>query len=217
MNPETDLTTLAAVKAWLPVKTEITTGDDVITSLIKACSADFLRATKRPDLLAADYTEVHQGDGAARMAVYHWPINTITTLTVGGVSIPASTDKIVPGYFIDLDIDPERAFNLYLIGQVFTDAAPVKIVYNAGYTAIPYDVGQAVIDWIDYRYKGKPNTSTTQRRSTEGESVGVEIVDAPPNVLQVIERYKRCIPSVSRRMDENEARMARATAKGKRY
>lgn len=217
MDPETDLTTLDAVKAWLPIKAEITTGDDVITSLIKACSADFLRATKRPDLLADDYTEVRQGDGAARLILYHWPINSIETLTVGGVSVPSSADKIAPGYYVDEDIDPERAFNLYLIGQVFTDGAPVKIAYNAGYDPIPFDVGQAVIDWVDYRYKGKPNNSTTQRRSTEGESVGVEIVDAPPNVLQVIERYKRCIPSVSRRQDEHEARMARVAAKGKRY
>jgi hypothetical protein len=212
MDPETDLTALDAVKAWLPIKPDIITGDDVLTSLIKACSADFLRATRRPDLLAADYVEVRQGDGGQRIALFHWPISAIATLSVGGVSVPASADKIAPGYYFDLDIDPERAFNLYLIGQALTDGAPVKIAYNAGYATVPNDIAQAVIEWVAYRYKGRPSAGTTQRK-TPGEEVGVENVDAPPNVLQTIERYARCIPSVNRRQDEYEARMARAAAR----
>jgi hypothetical protein len=214
-----DLTTLDTLKQWLPVKSDIVTDDATLGRLITAVSQDFMRATKRPDLLQADYTEVRQGDGAQRLAVYHWPIVAVDLLKVATVAIPASADKIAVGYFFDQDIDPERIFNLYLIGSAFTDAAAVQIDYTAGYVqpgatptgdeiALPNDIEQAVLDWCGYRYKQRPNVGVTQRRSTEGEQTGLEIVDAPPNVLQVIERYARCIPSVNRRLDEREYKMA---------
>jgi hypothetical protein len=201
-----DLTTLAAVKAFLALSTTNTADDTTITNLIQACSVDFQRAANRPDLIADDYTEVRQGDGGQRICLFHWPINTVAALTVGGVSIPVSADKIAPGFFFDQDIDPERSFNLYLIGQAFTDSATVKITYNAGYETAPFDISQAVAEWVAQRYKQRPTIGATQVRSVEGESVQQTEVAAPANTLACIERYKRRIPSVSRRYDEEQMR-----------
>jgi hypothetical protein len=212
MNPETDLTTKDAVKAFLPVSATNTNDDTTITNLIKGCSADFLRATNRPDLLADDYTEVRQGDGGQRICLFHWPINTIATLTIAGVAIPVSANKIAPGYFFDQDIDPERSFNLYLIGQAFTDTAVVKIEYNAGYDDTPFDVSQAVAEWVAQRYKQRPNLGTVIQRGAEGESLQQTEAAAPANTQACIERYKRRIPSVSRRYDEEQLRHAAASA-----
>jgi hypothetical protein len=214
------------LKLWLPVSSSITTDDATLSRLITATSQDFMRATLRPDLLQTTYTEVHKGDGGSRMIAFHWPIVAITSLTVDGASIAASGDKIAAGYYIDSDIDPERRILVYLNGFCFTDGAAVALGYKAGYVqpgaspatgeiALPGDIEQAVIDWCGYRYKNRPNVATTQRRSTEGESVGVEVVDAPPNVLQVIERYKRCFPSLDRREEERNERMTRGAAKSK--
>jgi hypothetical protein len=203
-----DLTTLANVKQWAPIASTTTSNDTLISRLITACSNDFMRATLRPDLPQDDYTEVHQGDGSTRMTLFHWPINEITTLTIGGTTVAESPDKIRPGYYVDEDIDPERVYQLYLIGQCFTDGAVVTISYSAGYEAAPEDIEQAVIDWVVYRYKGRPNAGASRRRSTEGEDVDVEQVDAPPTTLAVIDRYKRRLPSVNRRLDEAQQRMA---------
>jgi hypothetical protein len=203
-----DLTTLADVKAWIGGFGANTVDDAKLSALISACSADFERATKRPDLLTTSYTEVHQGDGASRITLFHWPITAVSALTIGGATVTASSDKILPGYYFDLDIDPERAFNLYLIGQSFTDGAPVKIQYSAGYAAVPADIKQAVNDWVAYRYKQNPNLGQTQSRSTEGESVQQTQDDAPKTALACIDRYARCIPSVNRRKDEAEYKMA---------
>jgi hypothetical protein len=215
-----DLTTLATLKEWLPVNSTNTNDDATLTRLLTAVSMDFARATKRPDLLLAEYTEVRQGDGAYRMITYHWPIVAVATLTVGGIAITESEDKIQNGYYFDQDIDPERIWNLYLNGYVFTDGAPVVLGYSAGYVqpgetvgtgqiALPEDIEQAVCDWCAYRYKERPNVTATQRRSTQGESAQTELLDAPPNVLQVIERYKRDLPSIDRRADERAERMTR--------
>lgn len=205
-----DLTTLANLKLWLPIPSTTTAEDGILGRLITATSSDFTRATRRPDLLAADYTEVHEGDGGRSMIAFHWPINSIATLTVGGVAKTVSSDKIAPGWYLDEDIDPERQWNIYLIGSRFTDQAAIALDYNAGYTTVPGDIEQAVIDWIVYRYKGRPNVGTAQRRMAEGEAVTPEQVDAPPNVLSVIERYCRKFPTVNRRDAEQERAMKRA-------
>ncbi len=216
-----DLTTLENLKAWLPINTTTTSDDPTLSRLITAASNDFMRATKRPDLLQASYCEVRTGDGGTRMVLYHWPIVSVTTLKINGAAVAASADKIVAGYFLDQDIDPERIFSLWLAGgSSFTDGNSVQISYAAGYVqpgasapltqgqiALPEDIEQAVIDWCAYRYKERPNVSATQRRSVQGESAQTELIDAPPNVLKVIDRYARSFPSLDRRQDERDVRM----------
>ena len=221
-----DLTTLPTLKQWLPITSTNNNDDNTLSRLLTAVSMDFARATRRPDLLQATYTEVHQGDGSSRMIVFHWPIVAVTNLTVGGSAITASADKIAVGYYLDSDIDSERVWNIYLNGYVFTDGAPVKLSYSAGYAqpgapgpltqgqiALPQDIEQAVLDWCAYRYKERPNVAATQRRTGQGDSVHTELLDAPPNVLQVIERYKRELPSLDRRAQEREERLAKSSFK----
>jgi hypothetical protein len=219
-----DLSTITNVKAWLPINTANTNDDPSIQRLLTATSMDFARATHRPDILMATYIEVHQGDGGSRMIAFHWPVISVAALTVGGLAIPASPDKIQNGYYLDEDIDPERIWNVYLNGYAFTDAAPVALTYTAGYVqpgstptglqiALPEDIEQAVLDWCAYRYKQRPNVGVTARKSSQGESSNPETLDAPPNVLQVIERYKRELPSLDRRAEEREERLARPSFK----
>jgi uncharacterized phiE125 gp8 family phage protein len=202
-----DLTTLANLKLWAPITSTNTNDDAILSRLISAVSSDFTRATRRPDLLEDTYAEVHQGDGSSRMIAYHWPINSIASLTVGGTAIAESADKIEPGYYLDEDIDPERVWNVYLIGSVFTDGLAVALGYSAGYATVPLDIEQAVIDWCAYRYKNRANVAATQRRSAEGETVQSELIDAPPNVLSVIERYTRELPALDRRAEERDERI----------
>lgn len=196
-----DLTTLLDVKTWLPIPSTTMADDAKISRLITATSADFMRAVNRPDFLAATYTELREGDGATRIVLRHWPVNTVASLTVGGTTVPAaSSDHVTtPGWYIDSDLDPERQAQVYLAGLTFTDAAIVAITYNAGYTAVPGDVAQAVIDWVAYRYKGIPNIGATRRRDNLGDSVAVEEIGMPLTTQSTIDRYRREIPSLSRR------------------
>lgn len=211
-----DLTTLENLKGWLPVPLTTTSDDDTLSRLITVVSADFMRATKRPDLLSAEYNEVHEGDGSKRMIAFHWPITEITSLIVGGVTISASADKIARGYYIDEDIDPERVWNIYLVGSSFTDGAAIRLEYSAGYETTPADIEQAVIEWSAYRYVGRQSVGVIEQKSTEGESEETQKVDAPENVLSVIDRYARKFPCLDRRQEEREERMARGGSRGKK-
>src|SRR5690349_8883351 len=98
-----DLTTLQNLKQWLPIPSNTTAEDPILSRQITATSADFMRSTNRPDLLTAQYTEVRNGDGGARMILYHWPITAITSLAVNGVTVAPSADKIAPGFYFDTD------------------------------------------------------------------------------------------------------------------
>jgi hypothetical protein len=224
-----DLSQLETLKAWLPITSTNDKDDPTLSRLLTAVSMDFARATRRTDLLQATYTEVHRGDGSSRMVAFHWPIVAVTNLTVGGSAITASADKIAVGYYLDSDIDPERIWNIYLNGYVFSDGEPVKLSYSAGYVqpgitgpltqgqiALPEDIEQAVLDWCAYRYRERPNVAATQRRTGQGDSEHTELLDAPPNVLQVIERYKRELPSLDRRAEERVERMASFQKLGKK-
>src|SRR5215469_2923740 len=136
-----DLCQLSDVKAWLNVGTQQTTNDTLLAGLITSVSYDFLREISRLDFYpSANYTEVREGDGGASMILRHWPLNEITSVTITVNSIPpvtttihASTDDVENGYWIDMDLDPEARWELFLDGCTFTDLATVTVAYNAGY------------------------------------------------------------------------------------
>jgi len=204
-----DLTDIAGVKAWLAIGTS--GSDAILTDLITSTSADFLRAIDRTDFLAADYTEVRDGDGGSRLVMRHWPINTIASITAGGVALAVSPDKVAGGYYFDADLDPERLNEIYLAGgDTFTDAAAVVVAYNAGYVDTPEDIVQAVIEWVAARYKGRPGAQIASQREAGGEHVTYDReAPMPPTTAAVAERYKRCWPSLDKRNDDRNYRVTR--------
>lgn len=205
-----DLTTVAAVKAWQAIPSGRAGSDAILAALVTSTSADFLRAIERTDFLAEDYTEVREGDGGQRLVMRHWPINTVATLNVGAATIAVSSDKILPGYYFDDGLDPERLNELYLVGSVFTDGAAVKVAYNAGYATVPADVAQAVVEWVVARYKGRPGAQIASQREAGGEHVTYDReAPMPPTTAAVAERYKRCWPSLDKRNDDRNYRVTR--------
>ena len=190
-----DLTTLAAVKEWQGALAQANTrGDELLQALITSTSADFLRAIGRLDLLENQYVENRVGDGSSRMVLRHWPVLAITSLAISGSAVAAQTGT-APGWYLDMQLDPERRYVLYLLGQSFTDAAAVQLTYVAGYAQVPQDIAQAVTEWVVYRYTRKAATGQKQARGVEGERVEFEDQAMPLNTQLVVERYKREWPT----------------------
>jgi hypothetical protein len=214
-----DLTTLAKVKSFMTITT--TGPDAVLSSLITACSDDFVRAIERTDFIGATYTEVRQGDGGNRMPLHHWPIASVASVTVAGVTVSPSANQIADGWYINADLDPERRNQLWTAGAaVFTDNAPVVVTYDAGYLAVggnlgltlPTDVEQAVIDWVADRYQSRPGTGVQSQRLAGGEHVEYDKDSPmPDSVARVVCKYKRSWPSQDRRNDDRDYRVTRIT------
>jgi hypothetical protein len=197
-----DLCQLTDVKAWLAIAANQTTDDSLLSRLITSVSYDFLREIGRLDFTPAQtYTEVREGDGGASMVLRHWPLNQVTSVTVttpltspAMTVIPESTDDVMSGYWIDMDLDPERRWELYLDGYTFTDLAVVTVTYNAGYATVPQDAQQAAIEWTAYRYKTRQWIGQTSKHMAQGETVQTPESEIPPGVKRVIERYRRYDP-----------------------
>jgi hypothetical protein len=205
-----DLTTLEAVKQWLAIPDAQTGSDAQLATLITATSADFLRALERTDFLSTTYTEVREGDGGKRLVLRHWPITVVASVNVGGNAITAQVTPGGAGFYVDWVLDPERLNELYLNGSVFTDAAPVIIAYTAGYVTAPADVAQAVVEWVAARYKSRTAQGVSAQREAGGEHVTFDKDEAmPANTARVVERYKRCWPSLDKRQDDRDYRVTR--------
>lgn len=131
-----DLCQLSDVKHWLTVQDDNTKEDSLLSRLITATSLDFLNAIRRVYLTpGGSFTDQRFGNDTNELCVRRFPINSIASLTIGGVAVSAS-DGSTPGYYFFPTLDPEERYKIVLIGGArFTeDVSPGVIMnYNAGY------------------------------------------------------------------------------------
>lgn len=88
-----DLTTLAAVKAWLGANAAAS--DDALQQTITNCSRAILTFLSR-NVLPADYSERYDGAGwpSSRLMLKQWPVISIAQVSIGNTLIGAAA---VPG------------------------------------------------------------------------------------------------------------------------
>ena len=95
-----DLTTLQAVRRRAEVQS--TTDDIDIQASITAFSQWLLNYTGQRSLNSfATYDDVYDGNGNSRIMVNNYPILNVSSVTMGGASIPASSGANVWGCYID--------------------------------------------------------------------------------------------------------------------
>src|SRR5574341_1512268 len=87
-----DLTTVVAVRRYLPGLAETTALDELLGLLVTSESEGFRTKTDR-DIRAPEiaYTEVFTGDGQSFRYLRQFPVKSITSVTVDGVAIPERT------------------------------------------------------------------------------------------------------------------------------
>ena len=180
----TDLTTLPNVKAWLQVNG--TSDDALLTRLITATS-DYITQWLNRQLLSGPVTDVRNGDGGRRMFLSEYPVTAVSSVTVGAISIPASTGYGSAGYLFD-----DRGVTL--TGYRFDrDIKNVTINYTAGYATVPLELEQACIELISLRYRERDRIGHTSK-SIQGETTAFMVKDMPPSVLTILNNYKKVVP-----------------------
>ena len=104
-----DLTTVAACQSWGSFSGTNTAN---LQACLTAASIYFLRATGRgprnwqnatsnPFNQPTTYREVYDGMSGQKLFLRNFPINSVSSLTVNGVAVPASAGPGLPGYVID--------------------------------------------------------------------------------------------------------------------
>lgn len=194
-----DLTTLADVKTYLGI-TATSSDDTELQNLITGASQYWLTRTGRASLnsVVTVANERYDGNGRDTLMLRQWPIQSVTSLTVNGFSVPASPDYIQYGYVID-----QRQTAIVILGagtyggggygvNFCYGRLNVNVSYTAGYSATPLDVAEAVIKQVAQNYK--------RRRTTDEEMISIPQTGGttrlrdwsiPPECLEVLNAYRR--------------------------
>lgn len=137
------LTTLERVRNWVGVSTN---NDDVFLSrLIDEISRFILSYIQRPSLYLNVFTDVHDGTGVRRQMLRHWPVQSVTSVTVDTIAVPAFSGMPGMGYVLEPwdGMPPGRPQLVSLVGYCYERGfSNVSIVYSAGFsvTAEPHTV-----------------------------------------------------------------------------
>ncbi len=206
-QPEpTDIISLDALKAWLDIRAENTRDDTVLQRLISAVSAKVYTRCGRPAngfTVSADITETRNGTGTTEMVFANWPVTSVASLTVDGISITPSPDGVQPGYvFDDQSISLVGIPARWNVGQTFSGLGfphyfrqgknNVVVAYTAGYDSVPDDLIQDVIDICSLRYMGRQRIGLRSSQSRTGETTTFDTGEQEEKIMQEIERrYKR--------------------------
>jgi len=185
-----DLCLLADVKDWLDLT--VSTKDGQLTRLITAASEDIRQEASRVFDIE-NYDEIYSGAGWGHgiLLTRHWPIVSITSLTIDNQSIPAQLGAGQRGYTWT---NNDAASHVMLWGYEFTRGTDnIELLYRAGYAQLPYDLTQACIDLVAYRFLGRQRIGQ-KSKSIVGEVVTFQTDHMPDNVLRVVQRYKKVIP-----------------------
>jgi len=180
-----DLTTAKNVKEWLG-SSAATADDAMLGRLVTACS-QYVQTWLNRAIAAQTYTEQRDGNGKTRMICADYPVTAVAAVVVDGNAIPPSPDVFTSGYFFD-------AYSIRLRGYDFGQRdGGVTIQYTAGFSAIPPELEQAVIETVALRYKERDRIGHASK-SIGGETVAFTITDFPKSVQTIINNYKKVVP-----------------------
>lgn len=178
-----DLTTLVDVKAWMGIT--VTDQDAVLTRLISAAS-NYIQSWLNRDLLAADYTERFNGTGTASLMLTNYPVLSVTSVKINGLTIPAGSDS-ADGYFFDSD-------GLYLRGYRFErGVSNVLVSYRGGFETIPAELAQATIELVSLRHKERDRIGIVSK-GLAGETITYSQRDFTASIKTVLTQFKRVTP-----------------------
>ena len=118
----------------------------------------------------------------------NYPINSVSSVYVNGVAIPASPDYLQNGYVFDMN-------RIILIGYIFTKGTQnVLVNYNAGYVSIPAEIEQATIDLVMDMYVGKDRIGVSSK-TLAGETVAFSLADMPARTKTILNNYRNVVPN----------------------
>lgn len=205
INTAIELTTLAHVKNWAEV--DGTNDDTVIQMCLVGLSRYIYNRTGRATLGPhVNLSQVYNGSGSNILALRDWPVVSLTSVYVNGVSMALSSGYGIGGVAVT---GSERKFIAILAAMSGASNYPIlssspgifhrgtnniQVNYQAGYGYVPEDLEQAVCEGVSLNYKRKAwQDMKSESQSTTGSSGTTTHQDwhLSPGVERVIQYYSR--------------------------
>jgi len=178
-----DLTTLATVREYLRLEVSETSHDALLTRLITSAS-DWFKAAVDRQIASASVSETWSGVGETIKYLSEYPVISVASVTVDGSAIPARTTG--NGYVYDATTG-----KLELVGYTFTAGnVNCAVVYTAGWTVVPLDIEQTVVEAVALRFKDRDHVGqayTVLNGTVTDFRGGGQL----PYIQGVIDKYRR--------------------------
>lgn len=145
-----DLTTLANVKTWLNIQATQTASDPLLTRMISAVSQFIQQAMINRTIASQPYYELRDGSKGGRglneMTFGYGPVSSVTSLTIYGTAVTASSDGGVrqAGY----GFDANQIWLPYGSCQQFCGRRTIALRYVGGFLVLPDTVMIPGSDWL---------------------------------------------------------------------
>lgn len=178
---------MADLVTWSTVKTRLGLDDSEQTNveaLISVASAAADRYTNR-NLAAADYTLLLDGTGSKKLLLPDWPINSVSAVYVDRCR--------------EYEADTEVAdFLIYKHGMLWRDIEwpevpqAVKVECNLGYSDVPADLENAVIELVAYYRARQLDNAIGIRSITSPDGINTAFeLSMPMAARTILESYKK--------------------------
>lgn len=175
------IVTLNDMKSFLGIPSTQTGKDTLLENLLDSYNdmiEDYLGVT----CINSSYTEVYDGDGADTLFVKHYPIVSVTSLSIDGDIISSSDYKIYS----------KEGYIRYTEGVFTKDFKNVSIIYTAGYGASANDVSNvlklALKTWVARVFKAE--IVDFSQRFDESSLAHIKSQMMPWDVKQMLEPYR---------------------------
>lgn len=180
-----DLTTVDAVKLYARVTSD---ADDALLSMLVTALSSYVKSWLSRGVLAADYVQSFNGHGGTVLMLPEYPVNSVASLTIDGITIPARPSALGAGYTFDYD-------SIAVDGYRFTRGrSNVVVSWNGGYQAVPPDIAQGVNEMVAIVYKEQDRIGQLSKALGNGESVTFFSGDIPPRAKTLLYQFKRWHP-----------------------
>lgn len=180
-----DLTTVEAVKLYARVESA---KDDALLSMLVTALSSYAKTWLSRGVIATDYVQAFHGHGGTVLMLPEYPVNSVASLTIDGIGIPARTSALGAGYTFD---DASIAVD----GYRFTRGrSNVVVSWNGGYTTIPPDLSQGVAEMVAIVYKEQDRIGQLSKALGNGESVTFFSGDIPPRAKTLLNQFRKVHP-----------------------
>lgn len=163
----------------------------VLSALITNASAMIEQYCNRV-FAQASYTETRNGRNTETLYMRQQPIMSVQSLTIDGITVPASTNPKGYGYVFD---DAQ----LYLRGargpfgqpeRFERGAQNIVVQYMAGFQTIPADVAQACIELVADKFAKRNRIDKSSETLGTQQTQAYVMTDMPARVKAALASYR---------------------------
>lgn len=194
------LVTLALAKSFLKIPTAETSKDALVEFFINAAS-DYIETETDRRLKSQAITEFQHGRQTNIILLKQYPVTAISGLYFDSTGKYSGDQETVDVSLYTIGDDSNSL--VYTGGYFPRGYNNIKVVYTAGFAAVPSDLQNATLWLVSFYYKMQDNGDIGRTSKGKGDESIQILQEAPMEVKNAILRYRRSEVPLSNAMAYN--------------